>query len=312
MKNIIVVYHANCLDGLASAYSAWLKFKDEAEYIPMQYGEKIDFEIEDKEIYILDFSFSYLDMLYIVNRAKSVLIIDHHETTAKTLLKHFPDNLLYNVSKSGCVLSWEYFLLNQPIPLLLQHIQDNDIWAYKMQYTKEIITFLYQKLIVGHQLQNNDYQQFIAFDFYCKNSHVYGEFLQKVIFEPGKLLYDTFLSDVNSLVKQRHLCLLKNKQTGDILKTWAVNAPDKYASEVGNQLAKLSGTFGVVYHINGKLNLKVSLRSEGDYNVAEIAEAFGGGGHKNSAAFINDDYFSFLIGNETDSHYNLVFQQTEV
>ncbi|MFN3481322.1 MAG: DHH family phosphoesterase, partial [Thermodesulfovibrionales bacterium] len=30
---------------------------------------------------------------------------------------------------------------------------------------------------------------------------------------------------------------------------------------------------------------KVSLRSKGDLNVAEIAEAFGGGGHRNAAGY---------------------------
>ena len=54
-KDIIVIYHANCLDGLGSAYAAWLYFKDKAEYIAMQHGQKIDFDCTNKEIYILDF-----------------------------------------------------------------------------------------------------------------------------------------------------------------------------------------------------------------------------------------------------------------
>ena len=36
-KNIVVLYHADCLDGFGAAYAAWEKFGDTAEYIPVQY-----------------------------------------------------------------------------------------------------------------------------------------------------------------------------------------------------------------------------------------------------------------------------------
>jgi len=42
-KEIVVLYHANCLDGFGAAYAAWKKFGDTADYIPVQYGEEVNY-----------------------------------------------------------------------------------------------------------------------------------------------------------------------------------------------------------------------------------------------------------------------------
>lgn len=34
LKEIVIIYHAQCRDGLGSAYAAWKKFGDNASYIP--------------------------------------------------------------------------------------------------------------------------------------------------------------------------------------------------------------------------------------------------------------------------------------
>ena len=64
----------------------------------------------------------------------------------------------------------------------------------------------------------------------------------------------------------------------------ACNASSKYASDLGHLLANESGTFGCVYWFNGE-NWIYSLRSNGDFDVSEIALKYGGGGHCNAASF---------------------------
>lgn len=63
------------------------------------------------------------------------------------------------------------------------------------------------------------------------------------------------------------------------------NCPYKFASEVGNLLAKLSGTFGATYYHDKDDVVRFSLRSIGDYDVSAVAKLFGGGGHRNAAGF---------------------------
>jgi oligoribonuclease NrnB/cAMP/cGMP phosphodiesterase (DHH superfamily) len=39
----------------------------------------------------------------------------------------------------------------------------------------------------------------------------------------------------------------------------------------------------------------IALRSVGDFDVSEIAKKYGGGGHKNAAGFLNDEWYKFLL-----------------
>ena len=37
----LVIYHAHCTDGFGAAFAAWMKLGDDAEYVPMQYGQDL-------------------------------------------------------------------------------------------------------------------------------------------------------------------------------------------------------------------------------------------------------------------------------
>jgi hypothetical protein len=65
----------------------------------------------------------------------------------------------------------------------------------------------------------------------------------------------------------------------------AINANSLFASELGNQLAEQSGTFALIWQLAGDGEVKASLRSKGDFDVAAIAARYGGGGHRNAAGF---------------------------
>lgn len=82
----LVIYHANCADGFAAAFAAWLKLGDDAEYVPMQYGKDDVFKIPPwtaRDVYILDFSLprDYMDKIF--SEAKRVVWLDHHKTALR-------------------------------------------------------------------------------------------------------------------------------------------------------------------------------------------------------------------------------------
>lgn len=77
----LVIYHANCTDGFGAAFAAWLKLGDEAEYIPMDYGEvetpedfdmKVSLAAKGNTIYILDFSFPRSVMEALFTHAEAI------------------------------------------------------------------------------------------------------------------------------------------------------------------------------------------------------------------------------------------------
>lgn len=174
----LVIYHANCADGFGAAFAAWLKLGDEAEYVPMQYGE-IDFDFEGgffnlgsheadnpctfiagRQIYILDFSFPRPVMDAIFRNAKRVVWLDHHKTAFEMWCGGIPEDGTYMCSiggidqghfirlhneKSGAILAWEYFHPGTEVPMFIHHIDDYDRWQFKMEGTKAFNKALWSK-----------------------------------------------------------------------------------------------------------------------------------------------------------------------
>jgi hypothetical protein len=62
------------------------------------------------------------------------------------------------------------------------------------------------------------------------------------------------------------------------------NAPAMFANSIGDILAERSGTYGLVWHMEG-CNAVVSLRSKGDFDVERLAAVYNGKGNKNAAEF---------------------------
>ena len=103
------VLHHDDNDGYCSALAAYTVFKDRAIYKAVQYGQDFpDFPFsKEDEVYIVDFSYSR-EVLESVNQHVGKLqVIDHHDT-AMEQLQGLP-YALFDMSKSGAELSWEYF-----------------------------------------------------------------------------------------------------------------------------------------------------------------------------------------------------------
>ena len=156
----LVIYHGNgCADGFGAAFAAWLRFGDEAEYLPMEYGATYNFdlsgvvvnhvgyEINEREVFILDFSFPREVMDDIFVHAKRVVWLDHHKT-AFEMMDRTPGELyrvhdaeqciILDNNKSGALLAWEYFHPGTEVPKLIQHIDDRDRWVFALPGSKEL------------------------------------------------------------------------------------------------------------------------------------------------------------------------------
>ena len=118
-KDVLVIYHKECMDGYAAGYAAWTVLGDTADYLAASYSDTPPC-VDGKKVYILDFSYPIEVLKTLCQKAESIVIIDHHIGV-----------------KSGCVLAWEFFNSN-PIPQLFLHIQDQDLWEFKLPDTKTI------------------------------------------------------------------------------------------------------------------------------------------------------------------------------
>lgn len=289
----LVIYHADCLDGLGAAWSAFCKLGEHARYIPARHGDEFPAFEPGTTIYILDFSYSPEQLLMAAEQAGQIILIDHHITAMEQCEAFFykncsgelfaskpsavlsaseakpqplPENLSlhFDMKRSGCVLAWQYFFPELQPPTILLHIEDRDLWLFKLAGTREITSALYERMPMTLPEMGA-----IDLDELLEIGRIYVDFQQKIVKRLAKIAHPISLNGQKGL---------------------AVNAPSSFSSELGHVLAEKSGTFGLTYQYDGrKQKWQFSLRSIGDYDVGHLAQAFGGGGHKNAAGFVLDD-----------------------
>lgn len=303
----LVIYHADCADGFGAAFAAWLKFGNEAEYLPMQYGDTpFKVEIKNREVYVLDFSFPREVMDSLFTSARRVVWLDHHKSAFEMWtglyvkdgvhIEHDydPDSMrpwvTLDDAKSGALLAWEYFHPNKEVPTLIRHIDDYDRWQFKLEGTKEFNKALWSYAPWSFKqwdeyLKEFDLKGWSPFSQDWENSKAYRMFI-----DGGAAILRAQDSHIQQMLKQMRRCEITlmnydiHFQHPDVFRGLALNTP-MHMSEVGHELANRSETYGLVWYMGEDNRVKCSLRSNGDYDVSKIAKEFGGGGHKNAAGF---------------------------
>ncbi len=262
-EKIKVLYH-NDMDGYGSAYAAWKYFGNTVVYYVVDHGDKLPINKGDV-IYMLDFSIKKSDMLKQLKIASKIIVVDHHENIAKQLTSIKEDNfeITYDKNKSGATLSWAYFHKSKP-PKILEHIQDYDIWAFKIPKTKEVSIWLQKHIYDPKNKSFKDLDKIPDI---------------KKIYSEGAILLDAEDKEIEEILKKTYEVEFEGKIIG-------VVDYDEHYSKLGNKLAE-KYPFGVVRGNDpkNKDQYVYGIRSIGSFDVSAIARKYGGNGHKNSAGF---------------------------
>jgi oligoribonuclease NrnB/cAMP/cGMP phosphodiesterase (DHH superfamily) len=135
-----VWYHGNCWDGIVAAWVASKHLPLDTLYIPLNYGDPMPNSSPDDTIYILDFSFPRAIMIMLHGIVKELIVIDHHKTAEEAChglpFCHFDNQF------SGASLTWAYFNVDKPAPLLVLYVEDRDLWKFKLTNSKEVNAFI--------------------------------------------------------------------------------------------------------------------------------------------------------------------------
>ena len=324
---VTVLYHADCPDGFGAAYAAWLRFGEGAGYRAMHHGEPWEMaEIAGHEVYILDFSFPPDLLEAMAGLASSVTQIDHHASArqpwADKLAKApdgresfshptLPLTVIFDLEKSGARLAWEHFNPAQPVPLLLRHIEDTDLWRFALPGTRAF----------GRALRLLPFD-FATWDDLARRTPDTDAAGYKALLAEGEAIERFFQTEIERLAQSRLVMpvrlrgepidSLQARRHGlptlvDGDRAWravsglGINASALFASELGNRLAEQSGTFGLVWQLGADGEAKVSLRAAGRVDVSGIAAGYGGGGHPNAAGFRLplDRFVSEILGGKS-------------
>lgn len=305
----LVIYHANCADGFGAAFAAWLKLGDEAEYLPMQYGQKLveKADIWQREVYILDFSFPRDEMDWLLEGANRLVWLDHHKTAFEMWGvpanqrvyvegdKHWHDQndhyCKLHMDKSGAYLAWEFFHPGTEVPRLIKHIDDYDRWQFKLEGTKAFNKALWSYAPWSFEQWKG---KFLPCDMGNPKASFEATAKYTFMINSGAAILRAHDQNVQSVVKGSARNVIIRWFDGEVDGQPAVNAfggfaancPPHLTSDVGHELATKSGTFGLCWTLSQTgLTAKCSLRSNGEYDVSAIAKVFGGGGHRNAAGF---------------------------
>lgn len=291
----LCIYHGNCLDGFTAAWVVNRFFKGDVELFPGIYQNPPP-EIEPGRVVILvDFSYKLGVLLKMAKSAAGILIIDHHKTAIDDLQEctHnisrfaeldgkppswelFEDYLkmdaathctrgelysYFDLERSGAGLAWDFFYPKIPRPQLVNHVEDRDLWRFKLPHTREINASLFS--------YEYDLEIWDAIMGMSPEQHALM----------GSSIERKHHKDVRELAKvvTRMMCI-----DGHVVPV--ANLPYTYTSDAGHLLAN-DESFAACYWDTPEGRV-FSLRSRATgMDVSAIASKYGGGGHRNAAGF---------------------------
>lgn len=300
MKNILIAYHENCIDGFTSAWVTHRgleKLGYKCAILPMGYNTTSEMKLIDAlnkdlthELYVVDFSLKrqFLDLIEGNHKHLIITTLDHHKTAFEiyasgieiTPVSKYSATIgritiILDNAESGASLCWKYFngglrggLVVRQLPALVRYVKDYDLWQYKYgDEARYINKFLKEQEMT---LANWD-----DISHAMEATGRLGEIL-----EEGKALQRKHNQAVDLVVAGAKRVVIQG-YTGLV-----VECPHELTSDVGHALAEEIGTFGLMYQIDFEANIiKWSLRSVKNFDVSTMAKKFGGGGHKNAAGF---------------------------
>lgn len=258
----VCFYHSNCHDGATAAWIASDYYGSEILTIPVGHKQLTKRNIsmtKGRVIYVVDTTQKPEDLEAINAVAKSLVVLDHHDTSIEPY-KDLPYATV-DATRCGSMMMWDYLHPGVKAPEIVDYVDDFDRWINKLPDTKAMqmhlrtckdpstVSFLNARMKVSRtSLIKDGYKKLKAFEKEIKTAM------------KGAKVVDL---DGHEFVAAR----ARGNRT-----------------ELGNRLTDEYGIPAVVWWKHSTGDYTFSLRSaKGGVDVAAIAESFGGGGHCTAA-----------------------------
>lgn len=275
-KPDICVYHGGCDDGFGAALAVWKRWGGTLQYVPAGYGSPLGVcDFAGRHVLMVDFSLKRQEMAALGDIAASVIVLDHHKTAKAELESWIVTDLAagiddkakiiahFDMQKSGARMAWE-FCHSTAAPMLIAYIEDRDLWRFALPGTKAVSAAI------------RSYQH----DFSLWNGWLESNCSQLLM--EGAALLRSHEKNVSSFIKHAYEMEIGGHAVP------VVNVPYHYASDTANALlaAYPEAPFAACWFMIDGNRRQFSLRSEdARTDISEIAQRYGGGGHRNAAGF---------------------------
>ena len=258
------IYHANCPDGIMSALVCALANPGISLYAASDRTSPPPCELIDgKDVVIADFSYPLEIMKDINSRARTLVLLDHHQT-AERALGHLP-YCIFEKDKSGAQICWDFFFPGQLQPILIQAVGEADRGKSDLPFTRSIMVMAETLPFEPERWLDFMFRIENDLDAEIQHAAAISEWRSEKI---DRIVAKSYLADIGG-----HLVPV-------------VNSCD-FKSEIGRRLCRNQPFAAVFSGSEGRWY--ISLRSSASgLDVADIAEKLGGGGHRNAAAFLSE------------------------
>jgi len=269
MSNLLCIYHANCADGFGSAWVFRRAFRN-TEFYPGAYQDPPP-DVTNRDVYMVDFSYKRHAVEQMARQARSITILDHHKSAIEDLMPLVNGGIIsavFDINRSGAMITWDYFFHGESPPKLLAHIEDRDLWRFALPGTREIQAALFS----------------YPYDFEVWDQLMEPEALERLRSD-GEAIERKHHKDIAELVA---VCKRRMKFRApwlyDFINIPAASLPYTLTSDAGHLMAQ-GEPFAACYWDTPEGRV-FSLRSTEDgVDVSEVAKQYGGGGHKHAAGF---------------------------
>ena len=261
-RPIVIIYHKDCTDGFSAAWVAWKKFGARAQYYAVYPRLLPAPAFHNADIYFLDTSIEAYEIQQLVRDGNRVMIIDHHASSKENVLAA-PEHI-FDTTHSGAVLAWRFFFPHMAVPRFLLHVEDVDLWKFRMPHTREIISY-------AHTL-SYDFRIWTALIKEVSDTQKRTGIVQKgaAVTAYERALVRRALARADVVQFAGHKSLVVNASV--------------LTSQVGHAMTLALPPIGIIWKREGDINI-VSLRSDGTVDVSLLAQKYGGGGHPAAAGF---------------------------
>ena len=219
------------------------------------------------KVLIVDFALPLEDMRRIKNISE-LIWIDHHKSAIEELasLSDLPG--LRSMDEAACVLTWQHFFADQPIPDAVKYIGDRDVWRHAYEETIAFGEGLFQE--DTNPANDALWQPLLEGD---------SELIEKLIAH-GKILHRARMKRIWRSVEREGFEVQFEGHRTLVINGRGSGELGEYSFQRGYEIAYCY----VDRHHEGKLITRVTLFSE-KVDVSKIARKFGGGGHAGAAGF---------------------------
>lgn len=284
----LCIYHDKCADGFTSAWAVYKALGDEVEFFGGVHQNPPP-DVAGRDVIMVDFSYKRPVLDEMAKTARSILVLDHHKTAEADLADFTPlpvfssvreewersklgdtsarkVNALFDMTRSGALITWEFFHPGKDVPNIVQYVSDRDLWQFKLPLSREVNAYVFAH---DYTFKNWDYLDAATRD-HMGIQHVA---------DMGGAIEKKHHKDVAELT-----AVFKRRMTIGGHEVWCANIPYTLTSDAGHLMAK-GEPFAACYWDTPEGRV-FSLRSTDEgLDVSEIAKQYGGGGHRNASGF---------------------------